>query len=243
MNTTKELELVEQIKIKYYKENKTQKEIAEELAYSISHISRTMRKYNLKGKEENKCKTRNLVNQKFGKLLVLEPIFKKSGKFNQFRWKCQCECGNITYPLSGNLILNKITSCGKCINRIGQLAGGWKGYENIPRSFLTGYRAHARRRKIEFDLTIEQLNDLFIQQNGRCLFTGEKLYFPIYKKSRGNASLDRIDSTKGYTINNVQWVQKNINLGKQQLSDNDFIELCQKVVLYHNFKKDIEYII
>jgi len=36
------------------------------------------------------------------------------------------------------------------------------------------------------------------------------------------ASLDRINSSKGYTLDNVQWVHKTVNIMKQGLSDEDF---------------------
>lgn len=46
------------------------------------------------------------------------------------------------------------------------------------------------------------------------------------------ASLDRIDSAKGYVEGNVQWVHKRINLMKGTLSEKDFIAFCQMVVTY-----------
>ena len=44
------------------------------------------------------------------------------------------------------------------------------------------------------------------------------------------ASLDRIDSLKGYTEDNVQWVHKHINFMKGSLSENKFIEYCKLIV-------------
>ena len=40
------------------------------------------------------------------------------------------------------------------------------------------------------------------------------------------ASLDRIDSKKGYTIDNVQWVYKKINMMKQNYDQKEFVNLC-----------------
>ena len=48
----------------------------------------------------------------------------------------------------------------------------------------------------------------------------------------GTASLDRIDSSKGYTKDNVQWVHKDINYIKRDLSDSEFITLCKKVATH-----------
>jgi hypothetical protein len=43
------------------------------------------------------------------------------------------------------------------------------------------------------------------------------------------ASLDRIDSSKGYIEGNLQWVHKNINMLKGNMLDNTFIEWCHKI--------------
>jgi hypothetical protein len=47
------------------------------------------------------------------------------------------------------------------------------------------------------------------------------------------ASLDRIDSSSGYTVNNIQWVHKMVNGLKGFLSNDEFIFWCQKVVSKH----------
>ena len=47
--------------------------------------------------------------------------------------------------------------------------------------------------------------------------------------SETTASLDRIDSTKGYVENNVQWTLKKINIMKNVFSQKEFIYLCNKV--------------
>lgn len=52
-----------------------------------------------------------LVGQKFNKLTVIEDT-KRSDKSGQSIWKCQCECGNITYVTSTNLKSGSTKSCG-----------------------------------------------------------------------------------------------------------------------------------
>lgn len=47
-------------------------------------------------------------------------------------------------------------------------------------------------------------------------------------------SLDRIDSNKGYIENNIQWVVKEINFMKNNLTEKEFFILCNSV---SNFKK------
>lgn len=41
--------------------------------------------------------------------------------------------------------------------------------------------------------------------------------------------LDRIDSSKGYIENNIQWIHKDLQFMKNTMSDNKFIKYCQLV--------------
>lgn len=60
----------------------------------------------------------DLTGQKFGKLIVLE---RAENKGEQPVWKCQCECGTITYVMGGNLRKeNGTQSCG-CLLSKGEL--------------------------------------------------------------------------------------------------------------------------
>ena len=43
----------------------------------------------------------NLVGQRFGKLVVLEETDMRKG--TNVIWKCQCDCGNITYAITSSL--------------------------------------------------------------------------------------------------------------------------------------------
>ena len=72
--------------------------------------------------------------------------------------------------------------------------------------------------------------DLFIKQNKKCALSGLDIEFSRkLKDGTTTASLDRIDSSKGYIQNNVQWVHKDINRIKQNLDQEKFIELCKMV--------------
>ena len=55
--------------------------------------------------------TKNIQNQKFNKLLALEPTNQK-GADGSIIWKCQCDCGNIHYASTNSLTTGSIGSCG-----------------------------------------------------------------------------------------------------------------------------------
>ena len=84
---------------------------------------------------------------------------------------------------------------------------------------------NAKKRFKEFNLTLEDLKQIWEQQNGICPYTGLKLYLPTWNKKGSceqlwcRASLDRIDSSKGYVVGNVQFVSTPINFMKSTMSD------------------------
>ncbi len=109
----------------------------------------------------------------------------------------------------------------------------WRGYKEIPGKFLSNFRSGARTRGMEFRITIEFLWDLYIQQDRKCKYTGEELKFgSMSDPSSVTASIDRIDSSKGYLPENVQLIHKDVNLMKHILSEERFLYLCQQITNY-----------
>lgn len=53
----------------------------------------------------------DLVGKKFGRLTVVESALQEFRKRN-FTWKCQCDCGKITYVNTSRLNSNRTKSCG-----------------------------------------------------------------------------------------------------------------------------------
>ena len=105
----------------------------------------------------------------------------------------------------------------------------------IPRKMLTEINRHAVRRHISVSITMEDLEKQFLKQSGRCALSGEILTFGSHDhRTTWNASLDRIDSSRGYTKDNVQWVTKSINDMKGSLNEQDFINICKQVTKTHD---------
>ena len=178
----------------------------------------------------NSC---SLKGKKFGKLKIISLNEMKNGTSY---WDCVCECGKDLVLKRGHITDGRIRSCG-CLRR-GKSSRNWNGCGDLSGSFFGKIKSHAKRRKILFDVEIEYLWDLFLQQGGKCALTNEPLKFPTSNLDEKTASLDRINSSKGYIENNVQWVHKDINLMKQQFSQDYFILLCDKVSLYAKGRKN-----
>lgn len=81
------------------------------------------------------------------------------------------------------------------------------------------------------DITVDYLKHLWAAQNGKCPYTGWNLIMPSWKKPKTphTASLDRLDSSKGYLQGNVQFVSVMANLAKSDFTEDEMIKFCQAI--------------
>jgi len=150
---------------------------------------------------------------------------------------CKCKCGNIKQLHSSRIRLKQVKSCGCLSKRRGVDNPLCKGFGNIPKSVLTKCIINARDRNIDFHLTIEDLDSQYKKQNGKCSISGVHIGFKDDKKNSNTilctSSLDRIDSSKGYTKDNIQWVHKKVQQMKWNIAQKEFIEWC-KIIASNN---------
>lgn len=127
-------------------------------------------------------------------------------------------------------------SCSSIINHKQLHSGNVKYLEGSTKADkYTGLREHLRRAKYrtrEFNITLDDLLNQWDKQNGICPYTGIKLIHPIRIKDEGliyMASLDRIDSTKGYIVDNIQFISAAANLAKNNMTHEQMIEFCKLI--------------
>jgi len=176
-------------------------------------------------------KFKDLSGKKFGKWTVLRRT--ESSRSGHTRFECICECGNVKNVLSTHLIRGNSNHCGCYVLR-GPEHPQWKGHGEISADFWDSIKRGAdgrkgRRTAVSFDITIQQAWDLFEAQSRRCALTGLALVMGQRHNHLRTASLDRIDNSKGYTIDNVQWLHKDINRMKGTFDEKYFIDMCCKV--------------
>lgn len=173
----------------------------------------------------------NLTNKKSGRLIAIKSC--GVDKRGRYLWECLCNCGNKTIVASSNFKRKITKSCGCYASEQKHRGHSWKGYKDLSATFYGSIRASAKIRNITFDVSIKDLWKLFIKQNKTCALSGIPISFSSDSRSvHGTASLDRKDSSKGYTKDNIQWVHKNINLMKNRLNEKDFINMCECVTKY-----------
>ena len=95
-------------------------------------------------------------------------------------------------------------------------------YRQTPMGRWVVYKDGANKRGIKWELTFEQFM-IFWQKP--CYYCGDEI------KTIG---LDRIDNTKGYSIDNVVSCCSICNYMKLNNSQDEFIEHCKKIVKFIN---------
>ncbi len=184
----------------------------------------------------------DLNGKRFGQLSVGQ-YMGHSGSFSY--WACQCDCGNKEVVKGARLLDLTKDSCFRCRFKVGQHHKCWKGYEGLGKELWTKYRRGAESRNIPFDIDIKHGWDVFLSQDKQCALTGVPLTMPIksHQKKLGNASLDRLDSTKGYIEGNIQWIHKAINHLKSDVNNDLFILICNLIASRHKSPLDVNYFI
>ena len=174
----------------------------------------------------------NIVGKRFNRLTVISETPKRT-KARTKIFLCKCDCGNFK-EIAREKLRHGTKSCG-CLkyenikNRSGTNHQSWQGYEEISKSFFTRIKLSAEKRNYSFNLKIEDLWDLFLVQDKKCALSGRKLQFP--KKIRDTdkdsdyniPSLDRINNSKGYEIDNIQWLCFRVNYMKHVLDEQVFL--------------------
>ena len=102
-------------------------------------------------------------------------------------------------------------------------------YSKTPRNFFMSL-LQKKQHKRE-NLTLDFLEDLWNSQKGLCAITGRAMtHIRGEGKVLTNASIDRIDSTKGYEENNIQLVCYIVNIMKSDLTIGELKDWCREIL-------------
>ena len=152
-------------------------------------------------------------------MLTITSLHHRDKKRNQ-HWLCLCDCGRTVVVMRANLSSTDAQqSCG-CVRRVPDAAF---------RVVFRQYRDAAPKRGLSFELTEEQFRTL---TTSPCHYTG-RLPSHVVETEAGDSyvynGIDRLDNTKGYTIENCVPCCSEVNYAKRALSYSDFIQLCKEV--------------
>ena len=97
----------------------------------------------------------------------------------------------------------------------------------------TGFRtllASCKKRNKECDVDLPYLKCLWEKQEGKCAVTGVELKLESSGNKNYQASIDRIDSSKGYIKGNIRYTSVSVNWLKSNLDDEhlkEFFNICK----------------
>lgn len=155
---------------------------------------------------------------------------KSVGEFNRKKKKgtpfyCSLSCSaksNYDHDLH-----KKLNSSPKNIKHLKTICGNRRDKYSPYRMLLS----RTKQRKKHNTLSLQYIDQLWEAQKGKCAVLGHTLRLPSEDRIPHNelASIDRIDSTKGYIEGNIRIVCATINYAKNKFSDaelKEFLRLC-----------------
>lgn len=144
---------------------------------------------------------KNLLNQIFGKLLVIKNLNKSDSQGNRI-WLCLCDCGNLCEATTSNLLRGDKKSCG-CLRSNGEMVISQLLRENnIPFEMQKTFAECKDKKLLPFDFYIN--NDFLLE------FDGKQHY---YFSETGWNNKDKFEITKQHdNIKNNFSIMNNIPL-------------------------------
>jgi hypothetical protein len=189
----------------------------------------------------------NLVGLKFGRLIVISKNEIK-GNRRQVKWNCECDCGNKHTVTGESLRSGKSKSCGCLLKEARHVKN--KNSDREKAMLLLIYSPLKKRHKNKFKnenyIDFELFKKLSLSNCFYCNTEPLNTQSDIRYETRGGKKekliitdfvlkyngIDRIDSSKGYELNNVVPCCKNCNSAKMELSINDFKNQIKKIYEY-----------
>ena len=182
------------------------------------------------------------VGKKYGRLAVLS----RAGSRNKKAvWSCRCECGAEVAVLGRNLRSGATQSCG-CLQKEGAAkrmrARALPFGEAAFNALIIDLRCSAKRRGYIWNLTNAQIKQLTSRS---CHYCGVE---PSQKRSNSYQyngaylynGLDRINSEKGYTIDNIVPCCKTCNYAKRTMTQDKFLAWISRVYAHSILKEKDE---
>lgn len=166
---------------------------------------------------------RNEIGNKYGKLTVIAPAkSKKRGAC----WLCQCACGKEKIIPGCRLRKGGAKTCGCSRNR--GLSAGEAAFNDLFRE----YQFTAKKRNRIWEISKELFKTLTSKS---CFYCGSPPSGKrLHHKKRYNGiylfnGLDRVDNSKGYTVDNVVPCCIICNRAKRAMSQDDFFDWIQRI--------------
>jgi len=166
-----------------------------------------------------------LIGQHFGQWTVLKEMLSRNG---MSYWLCECSCGEIQVVRGTALVQKKSSKCKICATKETGLIKQLDDFHVASGTVYQQYKRNAKTRKINFELTRDDIKNFMRQSCYYCgnppnnqvtTFSGRttELRAPVLY-----SGIDRVDNSKGYTVENCVPCCSICNQAKSNMSVEQF---------------------
>lgn len=186
-----------------------------------------------------------ILNSKVNKLTILK-LSDKTDKKGTTYYKCQCDCGkhrDVTVSELNRASVSSCTDCAKFGNSRLRVPAGESGFLNL----FINYRNRAKTKNITFNI---DKDDFRVMTKLNCYYCNKEPSQAIVctSNSKVNAErssyiyngIDRIDSGKGYELENCVSCCKSCNMAKLVLGFDEFLSLVERIYKYRVIQRYIQ---
>lgn len=184
---------------------------------------------------------KNIINHKFGKLLVIKQLEERGNK-GQIKYECVCDCGNSHKVTGESLRSGKSKSCG-CNRKTPP--NKIKDRESAIWKYLYQSTVVKRNKSKGFNCDI-QLEDFISMSKKECHYCGLLNSNKAQDRRGWNKNkqvsetvvlfngIDRLDSKLPYTKKNCVTCCKYCNTAKNIMSKKEFLNFIKRVYEYNH---------
>lgn len=125
--------------------------------------------------------------------------------------------------------IKKVSTCKSCL----------KNKNNVLNNIVYGSKTRAKSKGLIHNISKSDIITLLEKQNNKCALSGIEMSLDTNKSINrylppNRMSIDRLDHSKGYTLDNIQLVCWNINILRGKMDLQEFLNMCKRVAEYQS---------
>ena len=182
------------------------------------------------------------INTRFGELIVIKEIAptitinKESKKvYTRREYLCKCDCGTEIKAVSSRLTSGKKTACNKCAWKKRPIEANRRSDVEAFFLIVSKGAVSSRKERLKWFLNLEEFTPIV---NLNCVYCGNKPSKRWLSRTRyaNFNGIDRVDSSKHYTIDNCVPCCRQCNIMKWNFTEMEFKEHVLKITNFLKLK-------